>query len=174
MTNRFFKPASGGWAFFLLLIFSLAFLADAFAGSVARYGMQQQRYHHGMGHLGQGICPQSRTTVQAPDEFLKMKNPLKPDPDNLFAGESFFQTDAQPTACKVCHGIVGNGMGMMAPGLDPPPRNFTCAETMQEISDGQLFWAIKNGLLDSGMPSYKSLQDEQVWQIVLYLRTLSE
>ena len=64
-------------------------------------------------------------------------------------------------------------MGMMAPGLNPPPRNFSCSETMKNISDGQMFWVVKNGLPDTGMVAYKSLSDEQVWQIILYLRTLA-
>jgi len=129
--------------------------------------------HHGMGHMGRGSCPQVRFTVPAPDEFLRLKNPLKSDSKNLFTGEALFHTDAQPTACKICHGLTGNGMGMMAPGLNPPPRNFSCSETMKGISDGQMFWVVKNGSPGTGMTAYKSLTDEQVWQIILYLRTLA-
>ena len=178
MRNHFSRSVSGCKAFFLLLVFFLIFVADVFAGPVMRHGMRQQRHHHdlhhGMGHMGTGTCPQPRAAVAAPDEFLKMNNPLKLSSDNLFAGESFFQTDAQPTACKVCHGANGNGMGMMAPGLNPPPRNFTCTETMKEIPDGQMFWVIKNGSAGPGMPPYKDLKDEHIWQIILYLRTLSK
>jgi hypothetical protein len=65
-------------------------------------------------------------------------------------------------------------MGMMAPGLNPPPRNFTCTETMKNIPDGQMFWVIKNGSSGTGMVAYKSLKDEHIWQIILYLRTLAK
>jgi hypothetical protein len=64
-------------------------------------------------------------------------------------------------------------MGMMAPGLNPPPRNFSCSETMEHISDGQMFWVVKNGSSGTGMVAYKSLSDKQIWQIILYLRTLT-
>lgn len=161
---------------FISLIFLLVFVGEAFSGPSVRHGLRQYRQHdmhHGMGHMGKGSCPQVRFTVSAPDEFLKLKNPLKSDSKNLFAGESLFHTDAQPTACKICHGPTGNGMGMMAPGLNPPPRNFSCSETMKNISDGQMFWVVKNGLPGTGMVAYKSLSDEQVWQIILYLRTLA-
>ena len=161
---------------FISLVFLLVLVGEAFSGPSVRHGLRQYRQHdmhHGMGHMGKGSCPQVRFTVPAPDEFLKLKNPLKPDSINLFVGESLFHTDAQPTACKVCHGSTGNGMGMMAPGLNPPPRNFSCSETMKNISDGQLFWVVKNGSPSTGMTAYKSLTDEQVWQIILYLRTLA-
>ena len=163
-------------ALFILFIFSLVLVGEAFSGPSVRHGLRQYRQHdmhHGMGHMGKGSCPQVRFTVSAPDEFLKLENPLKPGSLNLFAGESLFHTDAQPTACKICHGSTGNGMGMMAPGLNPPPRNFSCSETMKNISDGQMFWVVKNGSPDTGMVAYKSLSDEQVWQIILYLRTLA-
>ena len=161
---------------FISLIFLLVLVGETFSGPSVRHGLRQYRQHdmhHGMGHMGKGSCPQVRFTASAPDEFLRLKNPLKPDSINLFAGESLFHTDAQPTACKMCHGSAGNGMGMMAPGLNPPPRNFSCSETMKNISDGQMFWVVKNGSPGTGMVAYKSLSDKQIWQIILYLRTLT-
>ncbi|SVE12244.1 uncharacterized protein METZ01_LOCUS465098, partial [marine metagenome] len=158
---------------FILIIVFLVYVGEAYSGPSVRHGLRQYRQHdmhHSMGHAGKGSCPQPRFTVLAPDGFLKLKNPLVPSSENLIAGEAFFHTDAQPTACKVCHGSVGNGMGMMAPGLNPPPRNFTCATTMDEISDGQMFWIIKNGSSGTGMLAYKSLKDQHIWQVILYLR----
>ena len=163
--------------FFVLLVFLLVCIGEAYSGPSVRHGLRQHRQHdmhHGTGHMGKGSCPQLRFTASAPDGFLKLKNPLTPSSKNLIAGESLFHTDAQPTACKVCHGLVGNGMGMMAPGLNPPPRNFTCTKTMDDISDGQMFWIIKNGSSGTGMLPYKSLEDEHIWQIILYLRTLAK
>jgi len=162
---------------FILMVFVLVCIREAYSGPSVRHGLRQHRQHdmhHSTGHMGKGSCPQLRFTTSAPDEFLKLENPLRPNSENLIAGESLFHTDAQPTACKVCHGLVGNGMGMMAPGLNPPPRNFTCAETMDQISDGQMFWVIKNGLSGTGMLAYKNLKDENIWQIILYLRTLAQ
>jgi len=129
---------------------------------------------HSLGRKGSGICPQSRTTANAPDEFYTKSNPLPPTQENIDVGRALYQVDAQPTACKICHGAEGNGFGMMAQGLIPMPRNFTCAETMKDISDGQMFWIIKNGSPGTGMPPYSGLSDEQVWQLVLYLRQFAE
>ena len=130
--------------------------------------------HHGLGSEGLGVCPQKRFTAEAPDELLNKENPVENSFANLEKGRSFFQTDAQPTACKVCHGPGGNGLGMMARGLNPPPRNFSCGETMKKISDGQMFWIIKNGSQGTGMPPYKfNLRDEDIWKIILYIRKFS-
>lgn len=130
----------------------------------------QHTLHHGMGRGGKGVCPQMRTVPQAPVKFANLANPLALNEKNLNEGESLFQLQAEPTACKVCHGVTGNGLGMMAQGSGAVPRNFACAETMRDISDGQLFWVIKNGSGGTGMPAYKFLKDEQIWQLILYLR----
>ena len=61
----------------------------------------------------------------------------------------------------------------MSRQFDPPPRNFACAQTVNGIPDGQLFWIIQNGSPGTSMPSFKVLRDEQVWQVVLYLRELA-
>ena len=70
------------------------------------YGEPHQHLH-AEGRKSAGICPQTRTTPQAPEEDYKMKNPLKPSRQNLARGESLFNLLAEPTACKICHGARG-------------------------------------------------------------------
>ena len=131
---------------------------------------ERHQLHHGMGRGGKGICPQTRTTAQAPDKIAQLKNPFESNSQNYIKGESLFQWTAEPNPCKTCHGSTGNGMGMMAQGLSPMPRNFTCSETMKEISDGQMFWIIRNGSPGTGMPAYKFLSDDEIWRLILYIR----
>lgn len=143
----------------------------------SKYGIRRVE-HEGKAHtdLGlvegrvSGICPQIRNTPQAPKSFQGLTNPLKPTKKNLLAGETLFKIDAQPTACKVCHGFDGDGLGIIFKRLQPKPRNFTCYYTMEDISDGQIFWIIKNGSPGTPMPSFGALSDEQVWQLVLFIR----
>jgi len=45
---------------------------------------------------------------------------------------------------------------------------------MNEIPDGQLYWVIKNGSPGTGMMSFAGLPDEQVWQLVHYIRSLAK
>ena len=141
------------------------------------HGGRYERHsmHHGMGRSGKGICPQSRATAEAPQALLTLKNPLEATRENIEEGENLYHYKASPTKCKVCHGPYGNGLGMMAAGEGPMPRNFTCKETMDQIPDGQMFWIIKNGSPGSQMPPYQLfLSDDQIWKLILYIRTLDK
>ncbi len=70
-----------------------------------------------------GICPQPRNTVTAPEEFLQLKNPLAATPQNILAGKTLFQVDAKPSACRICHGISGDGLGILFHRVKPKPRD---------------------------------------------------
>tara|TARA_B100000686_G_scaffold279996_1_gene300891 strand:- start:243 stop:788 length:546 start_codon:yes stop_codon:yes gene_type:complete len=162
----------------ILGIFVLGIVSDTLAGGLIGHGRRHHlrdfRGHHGQGFAGKGFCPQTRTTAEAPDDIIEKHNPLRPTREVLYAGESLYQGDVQPVACKICHGVNGNGLGIMAQGLNPSPRNFGCNETMQKVSDGQLFWVIRNGSPGTGMPAFKDLNDREIWQIIHYLRKFSQ
>jgi mono/diheme cytochrome c family protein len=119
------------------------------------------------------VCPQPRTTQSAPADLLAARNPLERTAAHVAAGEKLYRESAVPMPCQMCHGEKGDGLGPMAPGFTPRPRNFTCAETMRAIPDGQLFWIIRNGSPGTGMLAYAPLTDEQIWQIVFFLRSLA-
>ena len=124
---------------------------------------------------GQGdACIQPRKTAKAPDEFLSKTNALPVSEGARQAGKTLFLKTAQPVACAMCHGDQGNGQGFMGAALIPPPRNFTCSAMMKNIPDGQLFWIIKNGSPGTGMMSFAGLPDEQVWQLIHYIRSLAK
>jgi mono/diheme cytochrome c family protein len=114
-----------------------------------------------------------RTTINAPDEFLSLTNPLNPSPKNIFAGQTLFHFDAKPGPCRVCHGISGNRLGILFRELTPSSRNFTCTQTMAPLRDRQLFWIIKNGSPETAMPAFKHLDDSQIWQLIHYIRHFS-
>ena len=52
---------------------------------------------------------------------------------------------------------------------------------MSDLPDGQLFWIIQNGSPDtamppqtgSSMPAYRNLTDEEIWQLVRYIRNFA-
>jgi mono/diheme cytochrome c family protein len=121
-----------------------------------------------------GACVQPRKTAKAPDEFLSMMNPLPVSAGTIAAGKALFVKTAQPVACVLCHGEQGDGKGPLGASLVPPPRNFTCGSMMKDIPDGQLFWIIKNGSPGTGMMSFAGLADEQIWQLIQYIRWLAK
>ncbi|MGC2193570.1 MAG: cytochrome c [Terriglobales bacterium] len=95
-------------------------------------------------------------------------NPLPPSLENIRAGQANFSH-----YCMVCHGLDGQNTGVpfadrMAPPV--PPLN---SAAVQRYTDGQLKWIIDNGVSPSGMPASKGiLNDEEIWQIVDYIRHL--
>ena len=120
-------------------------------------------------------CPQDREkTPKAPDSFYEKTNPLEKTSKNIKKGKLLYMVKAKTLHCKHCHGIEGDGQGEMAADSFPNPRNFTCAETMSLIPDGQLFWAISHGVPHTSMPSYNNLKEKQVWQLILYIREFSK
>lgn len=118
-------------------------------------------------------CPQPRFTGRAPDDLYNRVNPLAASKRNRKAGRELYEELSDP-ACTACHGKKGDGRGQLASQFNPPPRNFACAETVVGIVDGQLHWIIKNGSPGTAMPPFDYLSDDEIWQLVLYLRTLAD
>ena len=121
-------------------------------------------------------CPQPRFTGKAPDTIYGLSNPLSVNAETLAAGERSYRGKSGSISCATCHGDKGDGKGKLAAQFDPPPRNFACAKTVNGIPDGQLFWIIRNGSPGTAMPPASAIgkfTDEELWQIVAYLRQLA-
>jgi hypothetical protein len=68
------------------------------------------------------------------------------------------------------------GDGPAAASLNPQPQ--TLAVNQENLDDGYLFWRISEGGLrapfSSAMPSWKTiLSEDEIWQVISYLRTMS-
>lgn len=123
--------------------------------------------------LAEPQCPQPRFTGSAPQEYLQLDNPVPLNRAVLREGKRLYLGKQGGQGCAICHGNKGDGRGPLADSFDPPPRNFTCAKTINGIADGQLFWIIRHGSPDTSMPSHPQLRDTQIWQLVHYLRDLA-
>ena len=82
--------------------------------------------------------------------------------------------------CWGCHGSHGDGNGENAQYLNPQPRNFVAATfkcrstpTGTLPTDADLYGAITRGLVDSGMPSWAQLTDQQRANLVAFVKTFS-
>lgn len=100
-----------------------------------------------------------------PDNYKSMKNPVTFD---KAAAATLYSTH-----CKSCHGKDGLGDGPKAAQLDTPSGDFS-ATSFQKQSDGALFYKTLEGRGD--MPSYKKKipDQEEIWQLVHYMRTFAE
>ncbi len=121
-----------------------------------------------------GDCTQPRKTKNAPGVFQKKKNPHT-SPSAKKDGKELYHKTAKPFTCETCHGVKGDGLGDPDFESTPPARNFTCKATMDSLSDGQLFWIIKNGSPKTSMPAFGgNLSDDDIWKLVSYLRGFSK
>lgn len=97
-----------------------------------------------------------------------VRNPIPATPENVRAGQANFGN-----YCMVCHGLDGQNTGVpFATRMSPPVPQLNSA-AVQAYTDGQLKWIIDNGIFPSGMPASKgTLNEQEIWQIVDYLRHL--
>jgi mono/diheme cytochrome c family protein len=103
-------------------------------------------------------------------KYAALRNPLPRTAANVAAGKKLYEQ-----SCAVCHGAAGRGDGPGAKGLDPAPAVLAGLSRTRIASDGFYYWTISEGGIEfkSAMPPFKgTLKDEDIWKIVLYLRTL--
>ncbi len=82
--------------------------------------------------------------------------------------------------CIGCHGELGDGNGENAQWIDPKPRNFTIAifrcrstPTGTLPTDTDLYDTIGRGMLNSNMPHWLPLKDEDRVNLVAYVKHFS-
>ena len=81
--------------------------------------------------------------------------------------------------CAGCHLSPGVAETDFSESLYPKPPNFTKADIVKryQTEDGaqQSFWAIKHGIMASGMPAWgASHDDDRMWAMVAFIRSLPE
>jgi Tol biopolymer transport system component/mono/diheme cytochrome c family protein len=110
------------------------------------------------------------TAIAAPGEAIGPINPSQSNPQTMLAGQKLYVSN-----CLTCHGASGQGDGPAGIGLNPRPANFALHMVPGKHTDGQVFLWIANGYPNSAMPAWSPrLTDEQIWQLVGYLRTFGQ
>ncbi len=104
---------------------------------------------------------------EVPAKFKTMQNPVNPDEAGILAGKDLYNKN-----CAACHGKTGLGDGPKSRAFKTPVASFVKAE-YQNQSDGDQFYKSKFGRGD--MPKYEGkIDDNGIWQIINYLRTLKK
>ena len=98
------------------------------------------------------------------------KNPAASTPESVANGAKLFGR-----SCATRHGKEGKGDGPGGLKLDPKPSNLTDAEWKHGTTDGEIFQVIHDGAKNTGMRAFGSrMTERELWDVVNYIRTLSE
>lgn len=102
-----------------------------------------------------------------PAEAAQMQNPLTLTELAVAEGRDHFADH-----CAVCHANDGSGHTEMGRNLYPPAPDMRQSST-QNLSDGELYYLIRNGVRFTGMPGWGG-DGEENWKLVWFIRHLTE
>lgn len=116
--------------------------------------------------LGLCLCPALASRkhltwlerANADPTAARLTNPYTGQEDAVKAGEKLYQR-----YCSSCHGTDLAGVDRN-PSLRSP--------TVRSASPGALFWLLRNGSLERGMPGWSYLPPQQRWQLVTWLKAM--
>lgn len=100
-----------------------------------------------------------------------LQNPVERSAEIIASGRAHFADH-----CASCHGNDGSGNTTMGRGLYPRVPDMRLART-QDLSDGELFYIIENGVRLTGMPAWGTgvpSGESASWHLVHFIRHLPE
>jgi len=113
---------------------------------------------------GGGATEAPATLAPVPADYAGKTNPL--GADAAADGAKVFQANCEP-----CHGPKGHGDGPAGAALDPKPKNLGVIQQM--AGDDFLFWRVSTGSPGTSMAPWQGiLTEDQIWQVITFVRTL--
>ncbi len=105
-----------------------------------------------------------------PSKARSMGNPVS------FSSKVFAEAQAHfADHCASCHANDGSGLTEIGPNLYPRAPDMRLADT-QNLTDGELYWIIANGVRLTGMPAWGpgGDNDADTWKLVHFIRRLKD
>jgi mono/diheme cytochrome c family protein len=106
-----------------------------------------------------------------PRSARQAQNPVPATPEVLAEARAHFADH-----CASCHGNDGSGQTEIGQNLYPKAPDMRQADT-QNLTDGELFYIIHNGIRFTGMPAWGEdppEKDMDSWKLVHFIRHLPE
>ena len=118
------------------------------------------------GWMQQPAAPPAQAGV--PADAKAMANPVKATPASLAQAKKMYGYD-----CAICHGEKGDGKGEIAAEQKPPLKDWTDPASLKDMTDGEIFYIIKNG---KGTMTGEGarLKDDDVWNMVIMVRSYAK
>lgn len=149
----------------LVLVLLMVMLGTLAAYTVARRGLSTRTEPSRVEEL----LARAMRRLATPDGARSMTNPVALTEAVREEGLSHFADH-----CAVCHANNGSGDTPIGRGLYPPAPDMRAPAT-QELSDGELFSIIENGIRLTGMPGWGTGTadgEHASWALVHFIRRL--
>jgi len=119
--------------------------------------------------LGLGACRTADRDLPAVYRDLDVPGKRLASPDVQRQGRAIFHE-----RCIACHGELGDGRGVRAAQLTPPPPDLTDARWRALLDERHIYYAIAEGGHGTPMPPWKAaLSPGEIWSVVAYVRSLA-
>src|SRR6059058_3369380 len=156
----------------ILLGIALVVIAIAIAASLLHGGLSAKATPTRL----EAFVARNARHLAIPGNARLMENPVLDSPEIQREARLHFADH-----CAICHGNDGSGDTPIGNGLYPKPPDLRRSAT-QDLSDGELFWIIENGVRFTGMPAFSSEADHMAggnhsngqdsWKLVHFIRHL--
>jgi len=152
-------------SFALWLLVAIVIVAAAYGAILIRHGFSTRDQPSGL----ETALARVARNLSIPASAKGEKNPYPATAQNLTDGMEHFADH-----CATCHANDGSGDSEIGQNLYPKPPDMRQPET-QNLSDGELFYIINNGVRLTGMPGWgTSHEAEDTWKLVLFIRHLPQ
>jgi mono/diheme cytochrome c family protein len=111
--------------------------------------------------------PTSATSI--PADAASLVNPVTPTAESQAHVKTIYGYD-----CAMCHGAAGNGNGDLVGDLKlTEMKDFTDPAALKGMSDGELFYIIKNGK-GKMPPEGDRAKADDIWNLVILVRSFAK
>ena len=116
------------------------------------------------------VVAQTARSLAVPSYAKNMKNPVPKTPENMHEAMAHWADH-----CAFCHANNGSGETEIGKNLYPKTPDMRVSST-QNLTDGELYFTIKNGIRLTGMPAWGEPgdADEESWKLVQFIRHLPQ
>jgi mono/diheme cytochrome c family protein len=158
---------------FTVIFALLVIVIVAALGGMAYYFLQRGFSARGEPSALEAFVAKRVRRLSIPSRARELSNPVRVSSEVLSAAREHWADH-----CATCHGNDGRGTTLIGKGLYPKPPDMNSAAT-QQLTDGELYYIIENGIRFTGMPAFaeealESANDQDIesWHLVHFIRHL--
>jgi len=112
--------------------------------------------------------PAAPPAPSVPADAATLVNPVKPTAESQAHAKKMYGYD-----CAMCHGAKGDGKGELVADMKLTLKDWTDPEALKGMSDGEIFYIIKNGKGQMPPDGDRGKPDD-IWNMVVLVRSFAK